>query len=105
MELTAVINDIVLTPEAMSLAEGEGPNNEDALIREAHFAFGGGASGFSGKDGGPGHRRATITQDAASYLARQLSWVHFRGSNLVVRVGRCVCASGGLNTQNTRGLS
>jgi hypothetical protein len=68
MELTAVINDIVLTPEDVSLAKGEGPTDGDALIREAHVAFGSDASKFSSKDGGPGHRWVMITHDVASYL-------------------------------------
>jgi hypothetical protein len=96
-----MINDIVLTPEDVSLVGGEGPTNGDALIREAHVTFGGDASKFSGKDGDLGHRWVMITHDAASYLACQMSWVHLCSSNLVVHMGRCVCLRW-LRHQNTR---
>jgi hypothetical protein len=86
VKLATVISDVVQTPEAESLARGEGATSEaeslargegaigeDDPIGEAHAALEGVASGSSGEDGSLDHRRAAITHDAPTG-SNQVVW-------------------------------
>jgi hypothetical protein len=86
MKLTVAVGDVDQAPKVEGLSWSEGIGRDRELAREVDTVVWGCAAHSDEEAGGSSHRRARISLDAASYLARQLSRGQNRGKH-VVRVG------------------